>query len=225
MRERKPQPAELALFGLDVGQAPDPSALTMVQRSGLVPALFGVRYLRRWPLGTAYRSMVAEVARVVKDGAVATMQRYLVVDATSVGRPIVEMLEGEGLDPIAVTITGGFDVTVVRPVKGQEPLAVEAYHVPRRDLISTVQVLLQAKRLKIAEGLPDGDQLIQELLSLRRKLTEKGETFEPESSGAHDDLALALALPCWYGSHVLGNVYEPRPGDEVERETVIPLKV
>ena len=225
MRERKQQPAEVALIGLDVGQAPDPSALAMVQRSGLVPALFGVRYLRRWPLGTAYRVVVAEAARVFKDPALAAMERYLVVDATGVGRPIVGMLEDTGLDPIAVTITGGFDVTVVRAVKGQQPLAVEAYHVPRRDLVSTAQVLLQAKRLKIAEGLTDGEQLVQELLSLRRKLTDKGETFEPESSAAHDDLTIAMALACWYGEHVLGNVYEPRRGDESADETVIPLKV
>lgn len=225
MRERKPQPAEVALIGLDVGQAPDPSALAMVQRSGLVPALFGARYLQRWPLGTAYRVMVAEAARVFNDPALAGLERYLIVDATGVGRPIVEMLEGLGVDPIAVTITGGFDVTVVRPTKGQQPLAVEAYHVPRRDLISTGQVLLQAKRLKIAEGLSEGEQLVQELLSLRRKLTDKGETFEPESTGGHDDLVMALLLACWYGEHVLGNVYERRREDEAGDDTVIPLKV
>jgi hypothetical protein len=225
MTKREPQPAEVALIGLDVGQAPDPSALAMVQRSGLVPALFGARYLRRWPLGTAYRAVVTEAARVFKDPALAGMERYFVVDATGVGRPIVEMLDELKLDPIAVTITGGFDVTVVRPTKGQQPLAVEAYHVPRRDLISTGQVLLQAKRLKIAEGLTEGEQLVQELLSLRRKLTEKGETFEPEGTGGHDDLVMALLLACWYGEHVLGNVYERRPEDESAGETVIPLKV
>jgi hypothetical protein len=55
--------------GLDLGQAQDHSALAIVERTscrdpereGKTVFHFDVRYLRRWPLGTAYPAVVAEV--------------------------------------------------------------------------------------------------------------------------------------------------------------------
>ena len=227
-------PRDVVLLGLDIGQSPDPSALSVVQRSGRVPATYGVRWLKRWALGHRYSDVVLEAAHVATDKSLEGLDRYLVIDATGVGRPVLEMFDAEGpilkavagfagVSQIAVTITAGFSVTVSKADRGVLLLADEAYNVPRRDLISTAQVVLQTKRLRIAEGLGrDGEQLLEEFLSLRRRMTDKGETFEPDSAAGHDDLVLSVALPVWYGEQVLGDVYrEETDGGE----TQIPLRV
>ena len=41
---------------------------------------------------------------------------------------------------------------------------------PKRDLVSLMQVLLQTQRLKVAEGLPDAAVLVEELLNFRVKI-------------------------------------------------------
>jgi hypothetical protein len=48
------------------------------------------------------------------------------------------------------------------------------YRVPKRYLVSTMQVLLQAERLKVAEELPDAAVLVQELLNFRVKIDTDG---------------------------------------------------
>ena len=118
------------------------------------------------------------------------------VDQTGVGRPVVDMLRGAGLKPIAITITGGDSVT-------REGGAVR---VPKRDLVSTVQVLLQSKRLKIARGLKEAQTLTDELLAFKVTITTTGHDRYGNDVGMwrenpHDDLVLAVALAAWYGEN------------------------
>src|SRR5262245_30493139 len=94
-------------IGLDLGQAQDYSALCIVERTnrpdpqapeGEKPRdvnCYGVRHLHRWKLGTPYSIIVEEVvtlcARPPLPGA------SLVLDATGVGRPVVEMFRAAKL--------------------------------------------------------------------------------------------------------------------------------
>jgi hypothetical protein len=74
-------------------------------------------------------------------------------------------------------------------------------HVPKKELVSTLQVLLQGARLKIAR-VPDRDVLVKELLAFRVKVTAAGnETFESWRDRYHDDLVLAVALAAWLAEH------------------------
>ena len=67
-------------------------------------------------------------------------------------------------------------------------------------LHGTLQVLLQAGRLKIADAIPDARVLVEDLLAYRVKITANAhDVYEPWREGAHDDLLLAVALACWYG--------------------------
>ena len=67
-----------------------------------------MRKVERLPLGTPYPGVVARVREMVCGEALAG-QCALVVDATGVGAPVVEMLRGArlGCEVTAVTITGG----------------------------------------------------------------------------------------------------------------------
>ena len=72
------------------------------------------------------------------------------------------------------------------------------YRIPKRDVISSTQVLLQTDRLKIARSLPHAALLARELVNFRFKVSHNG----PEDAldwreGPDDDLVLALAIAAW----------------------------
>jgi hypothetical protein len=72
------------------------------------------------------------------------------------------------------------------------------YRIPKRDVISSTQVLLQTGRLKIARSLPHAALLARELVNFRFKVAHNG----PEDAldwreGPDDDLVLALAIAAW----------------------------
>ncbi len=113
-------------------------------------------------------------------------------DRTGVGRPVVDVLRAAELSP--VTITGGDVVTQ----DGRD------FRVPKRDLVSAVQVLLQSERLKIARALPEASMMTGELLAFKVSINLRGHDSYGNDAGQwrenpHNDLVLAVALACWYG--------------------------
>lgn len=224
----------LYILGVDLGQAQDYTALTVLERSEVetgktrvrrdlmshsysfcgitgkslsapqrvpVEAVtenhYAARHLERLPIGTPYPTQVARVKelhdRLKADTDTAPL---LVVDQTGVGRPVVDMLRAAELSPVAVTITGGDAVTQ----DGGD------YRVPKRDLVSVVQVLLQSERLKIAKGLKEAQTLTSELLAFKVSISLKGHDsygndVGPWRENPHDDMVLAVALACWYGEN------------------------
>jgi hypothetical protein len=77
------------------------------------------------------------------------------VDATGVGPPVVDLLRRAGLGAtiLPAIITGG----------AAESLSKGYYGVPKRDLITGLQVLLQRGVLQIAAGLKHGPDLVAEM--------------------------------------------------------------
>jgi hypothetical protein len=168
-------------LGLDLGQKRDYSALVVVERVDRGVAFQArrefdrvlVRYAERMPLGTSYTTVVERVREIVRSGPMRG-DCALVVDATGVGAPVVDMLREAnlGCDLTAVTITGGE--------------RAGAGSVPRRDLIAGVQVLLEKGQLKIGR-LREAERLAREMAEM--KVSGGG--------SEHDDLVMALALACW----------------------------
>jgi len=189
-------------LGLDLGQRRDHSAVAVVEKRERLrpygPAEFEgllVRYVERMPLGMTYPEVVARVYGMI-DAPPVRGQCELVVDATGVGAPVVEMLRAEGpaCDISSVTITGGEKET------GGAGYGGGHYNVPKRDLIASVQLALEKRELRIARGLRERDALIEELVDVRKTPRESGrDRVGAERSGEHDDLVIALALACWKG--------------------------
>jgi hypothetical protein len=185
---------ERYFLGLDLGQAQDFSALAVVRQ---VPQEAEPRYevagLKRWELGTPYPAIVEGVAGILAKPPLLAAHTSLIVDQTGVGAPVVDSFEVAGLRPLPLLITAGSQV--VSDGAG--------WHVPKRDLVSVLQVLLQGERLKIAAALPHAGTLRTELLNFKVKVTLAGnDTYGAGSEwreGMHDDLVLALALACWVG--------------------------
>jgi hypothetical protein len=182
--------------GLDLGQTKDFTALAVVEcsqtdagPSGSPSPDYALRYLRRFPLGTPYTEIVLTVARLLSADPLAGSP--LVVDQTGVGRAVVDMLRQAAGWVVPVTITGGH--AVIRTDDG-------SWHVPKKELVTSLQVVMQARRLQIARSLPDAALLVRELQNFQVKITAAAnETFGVWRDGQHDDLVLAVALACWWG--------------------------
>jgi hypothetical protein len=155
--------------------------------------VYALRHLRRFPLGTPYAEVVHEVRELLRTpplpGAV------LVVDQTGVGQAVVTLLADELRGQVTctfcpVTLTTGHEVT-----SGDSGLFV-----PKKELVSTLQVLLQLRRLQVARTLPDALLLVKELEHFRVKVaTPRTGTFEAWREGQNDDLGFAVALAAWVG--------------------------
>ncbi len=187
------------LCGLDLGQAQDYTALAVAEvHARAHEYIYCVRHLQRFGLKTSYPAIVRHVVALLQLPAVRG-QTTLIADATGVGQPVIEMLKEAGLNPIAITITGGSVVT---------EQAWDHFHVPKRDLVSAIQIPLQGRRLSIAPALPEADLLKQELANFQVKVTTAAhDTYGAWRQGTHDDLVLALAVAIWYGSQ------QRAPGD------------
>lgn len=208
-------------IGLDLGQASDYTALAIVETVN-VPVgeprtvfkrteytaieehvqdtriEYQLRHLERPELGTPYPAIVKHVSTLV-EGAPLNGDGCLVIDRTGVGRPVVDLFRDANLRTkiVPVTITGGDSVSWEHG----------GYRVPKRDLVTALQVLFQQQQFKIASGLPHTETLIAEILNFKAKISLSGhDSYEAGGSGvagewrdgAHDDLVLAAALACWH---------------------------
>jgi hypothetical protein len=158
-----------------------------------------VRHLERFELHTRYPEIVEHVKRLLLREPFRRRMRYtrLLVDRTGVGAGVVDSFYEHGVCPISVSIHGGNAVS-------QDPANLRSYRVPKRDLVSAVQVPLQNGSLKIAPEMELAPVLKKELLNFRVKIDPKTahDSYEHWREGDHDDLVLATALACWYREHV-----------------------
>jgi len=217
------QPAVRHFVGLDLGQPHEFTALAVLERplasaedvlARRKPA-YALRYLQRFPLGTPYLAVVQGVLTLL--GGALLSDPTLGVDQTGVGHAVVGMLAEALRGRVAclffpVTLTAGHAVT-----GGEDGVL----HVPKRELVGTLQVLLQTRRLQVSRSLPDAVVLVQELENYRIKVTTaRNETFESWREGQHDDLVLAVAMAAWLGEQML-----PTPDDPDEEPVFEPIIV
>ncbi len=142
-----------------------------------------LEYLERVPLGTPYPQVIERIAALMERLPVAS----LVVDATGVGRAVLDQMREAGLAPVAVTITGGRFTSY----DGSR------WRVPKKALLRPLVAAMDAGRLKVAKGLRETEAFQREFLAFQRRITESGNaTFE--GVGEHDDLVIAVALACWW---------------------------
>lgn len=198
------------VLGLDLGQSSDPSALTVTRKRVPVwnrgahgvergDARYAVVWIERFDLGTPYPEVVRKT-RAVKEAPQTGHDPPLVMDATGVGAPVVDTFHEEGVEPVEIVFTSGREPTVDRG-QGGPP----TYGVPKRDLATLVQSLLQSRRLTIAEGLEGAGVLVREMKSFRVKMSDSGHArFEHATESETDDVLLSLACGLWYAERASG---------------------
>jgi len=151
-----------------------------------------VRHLER----TRHRSYVQvadELAALLTRPPLAGAQVAVLVDATGVGRGVVDYLHHIGVRLCSITITGGNEV---------HGSVLSALSVPKRELVVATQIALQQGRLRIAAGLPEAATLTRELADYRVKISQSGHDTYNAREGQHDDLVLAVSMTCWYRDYV-----------------------
>jgi hypothetical protein len=205
-------------LGLDLGQRHDPAAIAILNRTVEPTGAFNpvtweferevhfrLCHTERLALGTPYIQIVARVGRLLEKLAAplpgihayagTAPLRTLVVDASGVGRPVVELIRKSGIAwtptpgnaprvaiaPVTITASGSphFEAS------GEESVS-------RRDLITNLRVLLERRLLKISARIHDRQALLKELIELQDR-----------SGSRHDDLAMATAIACWRASRRL----------------------
>jgi hypothetical protein len=151
-----------------------------------------VRHLERFELGTKYTDVVDGVASLVRSEPLRYMPAVLLVDKTGVGAAVLDSFTHAGLGTVAITLHGGSSVT-------RDPQRA-GFRVPKRDLITVTQVLLQNGRLRVASGLPEAETLKKELLNFRVKIDPKTahDSYEHWRESEHDDLVLAVSMAAWF---------------------------
>ncbi len=208
------------ITGLDLGQSQDPSALVVVEQttySTVRESDYAVRHIHRWHLGTSYPEVVENLHGLFSTGYL--VNSTLVIDATGVGRAVVDMIRESKITAIikAYSITAG-------RIPSEDT-------VPKKDLVGAVQSGLQSRRIKIASDLPFREVLTKELEMFRVKVTaDRNETFSAWRESDHDDMVLALALAVWYGDRQPGNqeqAYTPKrtTNPNVDRLTGLDRKI
>ena len=195
--------------GLDLGQSADYTALAVIEDgkkenpAGGIEKYLHLRHLERYELRTLYPDIAEGVVALMRDERLSPNEydpsrlRYfrkapeLIVDQTGVGPAVTDILRKKGLKFRAITITGGDDVHAVGGGR---------YRVPKRDLISALEVPFHTGELRVAEDMKLWPELKKELLNFRRKINLKTahDSYEHWREGDHDDLVLAAALACWW---------------------------
>lgn len=151
-----------------------------------------VRHLERFELGTRYTDVVERVASLVRSDPLRKMPAVLLVDKTGVGASVLDSFTHAGIGATAITLHGGSSVS-------RDPQRA-GYRVPKRDLVTVTQVLLQNGRLKVAAGLPEAATLREELLKFRVKINPQTahDSYEHWREGDHDDLVLSVSMGAWF---------------------------
>jgi hypothetical protein len=186
--------------GLDLGQAQDFTALAVLEKTILPEPLpqeperavghYAVRHLERFPLGTPY----AEVCTWLRERYAEAPLRdsVVMVDQTGVGKPVYDLVRKAriGARMRAVAITAGHKASMDEGT----------WIIPKIELVSTLQVLLQARRIKVSLDLPQAQTLIEELQNFQVKVTDADkEDALSWRERPHDDLVLAVAIAAWQG--------------------------
>lgn len=191
-------------FGLDLGQVRDFTALSIAEKVKVAETYeYHTRHVERFELGITYPMIIDKLQERLR---AVNLEKYKVVaDATGVGRPVIDLMRKEGISVVPIMITGG-EKELFDPELG-------GWKVPKRILISNLQVLLQNGQLKFAKGMMHSKNLIDELLNFKIKVNAHGnDTYAAWRESEHDDLVLSLALAVWYAVR-FGVIEEKRTWD------------
>ena len=116
----------------------------------------------------------------------------LIADQTAVGKPMIDRLRRTQRAPRVVPVVIGVGQAAQRDGRG-------GWLVPKLDLVTSLQLVFQSRRLKVGSELPDTELLVRELAAFRLRRVAQNDSQDAEwRTGRHDDLVFAVALACWY---------------------------
>ncbi|HVK13907.1 MAG TPA: hypothetical protein VM597_34510 [Gemmataceae bacterium] len=193
--------------GVSLGQASEATGFAVLERRGPpAEATYAVRHLVRFPPGTPYAAVVGAVAEAFAEPPL--RGSALLIDQTAVGRNIYDLFRNgnTGAAVWGLAVTAGHSA-------GKDDRGGEL--VPKKDLVGVLQVLLQGKRLKVAQGLDMAATLADELQQFRMRTVPLTDDVVEWRERPHDDLVLAVAVAAWQAERGPGFTVISIEGDPV----------
>jgi hypothetical protein len=211
----KRKPVEVCV-GVDLGQRRDNTAIVVAEATeretgkrrvasvnrdvthwyDVTETVYVVHFIERLELGTPYPAVAERVAAVV--GQLADRRRvpyvqdlYVVLDATGVGRPVVDLVREE-LQDLRCRVTAA---TFTGTPRLDGRVGAREIGVGKPFMVSRLQALLQTRRIRLPET-EQARQLAQELVDFELRVNEKTANLTAGAFrvGTHDDLVSALGL-------------------------------
>lgn len=199
----------IRVMGLDLGQSTDHCAASVLLKRTISGEFIGppdrrivYERVRRYPNRLPYDVVVDNVL-------VYPLLDILVVEFNGVGRPVVDMLRRRAKE--LQQENPGYKAPRILPVltapSRARMHAVEeeggvSVTVPKIDLVSSINILVQSKTLAL--GFSQEDQnwkhLIQELRDFQMRYTKAAnlQFGNAPGVGKHDDLVISLGLASWF---------------------------
>jgi len=204
-------------IGVDIGQRVDPTAIAVCERKG---DRYIVRHLERLDIGTAYPAGAARIGEVYHEAVGRALEAlladeardrgslpewsdgpdelesrahrnvWMLVDATGVGTPVIDLIREHG-GLASARMTGCFftsgDRCTIKPHETEGSVG-KGY------LVSRLQALIQTRRIALPRT-AEARALADELLNYEIRVTDDANmTAGAFKTGTHDDLATALGL-------------------------------
>jgi hypothetical protein len=190
-------------IGLDLGTPGLATAMAVLDRPRLTPddppgfrPTYGLRHLHRFPPSTSYPTVIEAVAGLLQTPPI--HRAVLLADITGVGNAVLDLIRDRFRGRVDCT----FSQVVLTAGGAATTGPTGGYAIPKSDVVGTLQVLLQTRRLQIASSLPDAGTLVRELEAYRPRVI-----LTPDAAAwretPHDDLVLAAALAAWAGENAL----------------------
>jgi hypothetical protein len=190
--------------GLDLGQPGQPTALAILGRPTLTAGIrpgtrptYDLRHLERFPPGTGYPEVVEAVVELLQTQPLPNA--WLLADYTGVGSAILELFP----DAFNGRVTCHFSRVVLTASGTWSTGPAGGFAIPKTDLVGSLQVLLQTRRLRIASDLSEAATLVRELETYRPKVPLVRDDIASWRDTPHNDLVLAAALAAWGGELAL----------------------
>jgi hypothetical protein len=182
----------MIFLGVDIGQRRDPTAIAVAEVEwrtvdGRREVHFVIRHLNRLPLGTPYPEVGRRLVEITSQVARRSRVRPVTfVDATGVGKPVVDILQERAHDTriVPVYFTHGD-----RRTKDSGGVKLG-----KAFLVSRLQSLLQTGRVHLPR-IPEAEVLARELQDYEIRVDENAhDRYGAFRVGTHDDLVTALGL-------------------------------
>jgi hypothetical protein len=190
--------------GLDLGPAGEMTGLAVIQRPRVHPShplaqrrpAHTLIHLQRFTLATPYPEIIDQVEKLLRTPPLPGS--VFAVDHTGVGRQVLRLFK----DSLAQRVTCQFVPVMIGVGLRAESVAGVGIFIPRQELVGTLQVLMQTRRIVFPATLSHVQTLVKELGTFRAKpptlaAAEKADPVAAWREGPHDDLVLAVALAAW----------------------------
>ncbi|MFN7936398.1 MAG: terminase family protein [Bryobacteraceae bacterium] len=171
-------------IGVDLGQSQDYTAISILERHEFHST---VRFLQRIPLHTSYEDIAKAIVDLTEHPSLAGNPKHLIIDGSGVGAPVIEN--------IRQTCTSAALHTVILTPGATQKHNGTTHHIPRNQLLSTLEAGFQNQWIRISSDLPLAQTLLEELNNLRRDPLHVSP--QPIHRAIHDDLVFATALAYW----------------------------